>query len=115
MTNAFQFFITVNIGQIDGNQIANVNQTVISFGNNLTVFNSLFSELGRADVTVRFRAEVGADDDAVVLVGVISVQRVFESNVGHAGFNLRLHQAFQKLFGRHKLEHFQLAELGVKI
>lgn len=114
--NAFQFLVGINEGQIDGNEITDVNQAIMAGLDDIIILVKGFGrELCRADIAVRFRTEVGADNNAVVLIGVIAVKRVFERNVRHAGFNLRAHELFKQFFGREEFGHFQLAEFGVKI
>ena len=113
--NAFQFFIAVNIGQIDRHQIADMNQTAAHFADNLAVFDSLRIKPCRLDVAVRFRTQVCTDNHAVMLVRIILVQRILESDIRHTCFNLRAHHFFQQLLRRNKLKHLQLAELRIQI
>lgn len=64
---------------------------------------------------MRFRAQIGSDNHAVMLVRIHPVQRILEGNIRHTRFDLRFHDSFQQFLGRHKFEHFQLAELRVQI
>ena len=74
--DALQLRIRLDIRQIDWHQIADVNQTALRGADDPAVLQNVFANMAGADVTVRLGTKVGADNNTVMLVGIVAVQRI---------------------------------------